>query len=1157
MGVSVPLKLKDSAGLQSFDSDDYDFLAYRAGLQLRQSDSSDTNAITRFHADGRNVLNVGTLTNTVYDSAVGTGGDTSLLSVTTIGSNVYRNVGTDGEGSLETYNDSNYANLFYQTDSASQQQLVAFSDSDWNVVNNEIISRIYKYDYVGSVRLASAVTDFDSANGGWSNILPNFFSDTRTTDSAADSDISYSIFQKIDMTGIGVPSDSAKPFSMKYNPDSAEVRIDGELQFAGRDSDLPKTSGRIFPPTPGTIYRKSTTNRVGFSLVNLQTDSGWIAGSSYLDIGLSAEWNDTIWGRYKTSNLSIKGKHKTPYLTAPRSEEYNNNEIHTGFTFHVHKDSVGDTLSDRIGSLPQKWVGIKGRIDLADSARFGSTRATHAATNALMQKHVESDGKWTIQFNFDSATEFQVHAMGSTSSFPVAGNSAKLYPTEDTIESTSLATEVFLRPGVNFLRSRANYSTTAAEQPTPDSATREILQGLSGTGGAWNGRIGGEFGPFNGDGGSYQPIGADSADEISLIFKNDFQGFQIADSDQLDETIGTRARNHILADSDAIGSIKILSATEGDPNTQGYTGNWISKGTATDTRKALVDTNYTRTRVSTYANLRTSEYTRVFTETYDRTRTSNYSVGFIGNYANNFDRTRSSEYISNYTRNRFSTFSRSFLGNYSGNFEGNFTQNFTGNFAGNYVGSSLVTVPSGTSITYTVNTVYTGPIEFEATFTYNSQTLYIWKGNYQPKNSVQNIKDYNNFVVASQNTGGPSVGDTFTVTLTRDSVFTTGGQDVDTFIGNYVRGGSVFIGNYQNTQLDYTRTSTRVSTTNVTADSTRVSTRTSVQDIIYQYIGDYTRSSSRNFVGNYSRNFSRTRPAFFSRDFIGNYTGDYSRDFAGNYAGDFVGDFTSSYTGNYNRNFAGNYTGNYSRDFAGNYIGNYSRDFVGNFTGNYVGGDTFASAKFSTTSPRYYFSVSQTGGGKGGYQETLTIYWNDVLVGSQTLGNNSMSTGTTSHVGTDGYTYYRNGAGLGTSSVWRSVPDTFTRTSTRTRTSSFTNTSLTSRSSTYSADYARTRASNFSDDYSRTSTRNSEVNYLRTRASNFSDDYSRTRTSEYLAGENFSRTFAGNYTGDYTGNFSREFLGNYSRNFTGDFVGEAIGTTNTTIQTYTLYVKVG
>jgi len=1152
MGISVPLKLKDSAGLQSFDSDDYDFLAYRAGLQLRQSDSSDTNAITRFHADGRNVLNVGTLNNTVYDSAVGTGGDTSLLSITTIGSNVYRNVGTAGEGSLETYNDSNYANLFYQTDSASQQQLVAFSDSDWNVVNNEIISRIYKYDYVGSVRLASAVTDFDSANGGWSNILPNFFSDTRTTDSATDSDISYSIFQKIDMTGIGVPSDSAKPFTMKYNPDSAEVRIDGELQYAGRDSDLPKTRGRLFPPTPGTIYPKSTTNRVGFSLTNLQTNSGWVAGSSYLDIGLSAEWNDTIWGRYKNTfsdttingegytRFSIKGKQKTPYLTAPRvhgtdtnGAQYNNSKLSTSFTFHVHKDSVGDTLSDRIGLLPQKWVGIKGRIDLADSARFGSARATHAATNALMQKHVESDGKWTIQFNFDSATEFQVHAVDyppENQNYPVgqpiAGNTTKLYPTEDAIESTSDATEVFLRPGVNFLRSRANYSTTAAEQPTPDSATREILQGLSASGGSWNGRIGGEFGPFHKSGGSYQPIGADSADEISLILKNDFQGFQIADSDQLDETIGTRARNHILADSDAIGSIKILSATEGDPNTQGYTGNWISKGTATDTRKALVDTNYTRTRVSTYANLRTSEYTRVFSETYDRTRTSNYSVGFIGNYANNFDRTRSSEYISNYTRNRFSTFSRSFLGNYTGNFEGNFTQNFTGNFLGNYVGSSLVTVPSGTSITYTVNRVYsTGGVEFEATFTYNSQTLYIWKGAYLPKNSRQTVKDYNNFVVSSINAGGPSVGDTYTVTLNQDSVFTTGGEGVDTFIGNYLRGSQEFIGNYQNTQLDYTRTSTRVSTTNVTTDSTRVSTRTSVQDIIYQYVGDYTRSFSRNFIGNYSRNFSRTRPAFFSRDFIGNYTGDYSRDFAGNYSRNFTGDFTSSYTGNYSRDFAGNYTG----------------DFTGNFTGNYVGGDTQASAKFSTTSPRYYFAVSQTGFGKGGYAETLTIYWNDVLVASNTLSNNSQSTGTTSFVGTDGYTYYRASTGQGSFSVWRSVADTFTRASTRTS----------------EVDYLRTRTSNFSDDYSRTSTRNSEVNYLRTKTSNFSDDYSRTRTSEYLGGENFSRNFAGNYTGDYTGNFSREFLGNYSSNFTGDFVGEAIGTTNTTIQTYTLYVKVG
>jgi hypothetical protein len=1176
MGVSVPLKLKDSAGLQSFDSDDYDFLAYRAGLQLRQSDSSDIVALTRFHAGGRNVFDVGTLTNTVYDSATGTGGDTSLLSVTSISSNIYRNVGTDGEGSLETYNDSNYANLFYQTDSASQQKLVAFSDSDWNVVNNEIVSRIYKYDYAGSVRLASEVTDFDSANGGWSNILPNFFSDTRTTDSATDSDISYSIFQKIDMTGIGVPSDSAKPFTMKYNPDSAEVRIDGELQFVGRDSDLPKTSGRRFPPTPSTIYPKSTTNRVGFSLTNLQTDSGWVAGSSYLDIGLSAEWNDTIWGRYKNTfsdttingegytRFSIKGKQKTSYLTAPRvhgvdatGAEYNNSKLSTSSTFHVHKDSVGDTLGDRIGSLPQKWVGIKGRIDLADSARFGSSRATHAATNALMQKHVESDGKWTIQFNFDSDTEFQVYAMGTTS-FPSSGNTTKLFPTEDTIESTNLATEVFLRPGVNFLRSRATSSTTAAEQPIPDSATREILQGLSAVS-VWNGRIGGEFGPFHKSGGSYQPIGADSADEISLIFKNDFQGFQIADSDKLDETIGTRARNHISSDSDAIGSIKIFSATEGNPTTQGYTGNWITKGTATDTRKSIVDTNYTRTRVSTYTNLRTSEYTTVFSETYDRTRTSNYSVGFIGNYTGEFDRTRSSEYISNYTRNRFSTFTRSFLGNYAGNFEGNFVQNFTGNFegnfarnfAGNFVGDFLRT--STVSETDPVSAIPSqGFASDDSIWNYKTEAetaiarAQVYGGMSGP--SYVNFEIWVDGVQMSVSSGGQ--GDPESIshgTSSSGTFYSSTGQEFSFSSGDSFKLSNLnsatgpayiyyrvklagtqtasYTGNYTTTSTrtrtsSFTRDSTRTSTTTSTGDSTRTSTRTSLQDVIYQYIGDYTRSFSRNFVGNYSRNFSRTRPASFSRDFTGNYTGDYSR------------------------NFEGNYTGNYTGNFTGDYIGTYT----GGYIGNYLRNSTISSGSAYGNNPlgppgQFYWAVDPNA-----FYDKIQVVWDGQFLGYNTSNYNSITT------------LYS--AGIAYNTLQENQPtynyNTFMRGSLITTDVSGKKYYRIVKAGTYTGNYAGNYGSaNFDGAYIRTSTRSSVLTSLATRSSNFSADYGRTRTSEYLAGENFSRTFTGNYTGDYTGNFSRNFIGNYSRNFTGDYTGEAIGTTNTTIQTYTLYVKVG
>ena len=1237
MGVSVPLKLKDSAGLQSFDSDDYDFLAYRAGLQLRQSDSSDITALTRFHAGGRNVFDVGTLTNTVYDSATGTGGDTSLLSVTSISSNIYRNIGTDGEGSLETYNDSNYANLFYQTDSASQQKLVAFSDSDWNVVNNEIVSRIYKYDYVGSVRLASEVTDFDSANGGWSNILPNFFSDTRTTDSATDSDISYSIFQKIDMTGIGVPSDNAKPFTVKYRTDSAEINVAGAFKDIGRDSDFVYSKSRYYPSSPG-VRSLASFNRAALTFTGFNATTQEFDSYSSLYLSLDKEWNDKIYGVWQRANgpagrgpkdFLLKNFQQTQFSTVSNQSFLGSNygdKIHDNASAnYVYKDSAGDTASHRLGSRPQVWLGVKGRVNLVDSDRFGDSAATFAATDATMQSLVESDGKWSFLFNFDSNATFKIRGISDGIFIGGEGGSEGL---------TSGVTYIYDSEGVNNLtnnnlRGFADYSDVAVMRPgwnyfqfpgqfgnkgsiIPDSSTNQLISHTR-TNGNYFASLFSSI-PTNSN---YGGIGLDSADEINLVLNNDFQGLQIADSDKLDETIGTRARNHISSDSDAIGSIKIFSATEGNPISQGYTGNWITKGTATDTRKSIVDANYTRTRVSTYTNLRTSEYTTVFSETYDRTRTSNYSVGFIGNYTGEFDRTRSSEYISNYTRNRFSTFTRSFLGNYAGNFAGNFVQNFTGDFTGNYINNDEIVrySPSSSSLPQTGNELMTLTAEthtnqrfgWGANYTNNNREFFqnpdlnltsnsryyntngsstytdrvggwLW-----PDNGTYNGNEHSvlfSIRAERESSGGAAVGctiefaddprcdETFRVYFKADNAdhgsgtyyysisgaasgninvnpglysyagaeveFVPGAGNTVTFYNQVRRDGGSSVSmafitimtgeeNTNNISVDYTGTYTRNSTTTSTRDSTRTSTRTSLQDVIHQYIGDYTRSFSRNFVGNYSRNFSRTRPAFFSRDFTGNYTGDYSRNFEGNFEGNYIGNYQGNYTGAYEGGFVGNYLRN-STISSGSAYGNNPLGPPGQF--------------YWLTDPNAFY-------------DKIEIAWDGQFLGySPGLNENYNSITTLYSTGIAYTTLQLNQPTYNYNTFMRGsliTTDAFGRKYYRVV-----------KTGTYTGNYAGNYGlGNFVGEYTRTSAINSVLTSLTTRSSNFSGDYSRIRTSEYLAGENFSRTFAGNYTGDYTGNFSRNFLGNYSRNFTGDFTGEAIGTTNTTIQTYTLYVKVG
>ena len=66
-----------------------------------------------------------------------------------------------------------------------------------------------KEDYPGVIYLGDS--DFDSANGSWSKLISNFYSDTRTSGDA----VNYHIWQKQYLTD-NVPSDSAKPFTMKY-----------------------------------------------------------------------------------------------------------------------------------------------------------------------------------------------------------------------------------------------------------------------------------------------------------------------------------------------------------------------------------------------------------------------------------------------------------------------------------------------------------------------------------------------------------------------------------------------------------------------------------------------------------------------------------------------------------------------------------------------------------------------------------------------------------------------------------------------------------------------------------------------------------------------------------------------------------------------------
>lgn len=401
----------------------------------------------------------------------------------------------------------------------------------------------------------------------------------------------------------------------------------------------------------------------------------------------------------------------------------------------------------------------------------------------------------------------------------------------------------------------------------------------------------------------------------------DYQGLQLMTDRQIERSLGLRARNRLGTTGDSagtfVGNYKLLSSASGTPTDLGFTGTWAARGTATDTRQAIVDANYSRNRVSTYARLREStfsadytgtrssnysdDYSRVrssaYSDTYTVNRESNYSVGFVGNYSRNFTRTRSS----NYTRTRESTFN--YTRNRASTFTGNYSRVIT--YEGNYLGDYSRTVTNTTTVTGSLATIGTGirdvtlsgtgiddfTVRFSISSAPGGGGQILWVGpsasNWDESNGLFGVSSPPG--TAFTNQGG--------VGLSSSQV--SGGYTI------YVSISSV---EYDST-ANYTRTSTRNSTNTITSTRNRASTFTGNYSRTLDYLGNY----SRNFLGEYARDFTRTTPDAFTRDFTGNYSRDFSRTRASTY----TRDSQSSYAGNYTLNFQGNYAGNFIGDFVG------------------------------------------------------------------------------------------------------------------------------------------------------------------------------------------------------------------------------------------------
>jgi len=422
----------------------------------------------------------------------------------------------------------------------------------------------------------------------------------------------------------------------------------------------------------------------------------------------------------------------------------------------------------------------------------------------------------------------------------------------------------------------------------------------------------------------------------------------------------------------------------------------------------------------------------------------------------------------------------------------------------------------------------------------------------------------------------------------------TSAQGAPSAGGSWVARGTATDTKKTTADANYTRVSTRDSTTNFTIVSTRVSTRDSTSN--------FTRDSTFNFTRDSTSNFTRNSTSDYIGDFTGNYAGNYvgTRDYTRNSTSDYLGDFTGNYIGNYigDTDFTRNSTTTFTGDFTGNYTGNYigdtnftrnsTSDFLGNFVGNYTG-DFIGDTNFTRTSTTNYTRTSYRILGQGDFNLRIYPGQNQFNVTAPAFFGNIYQpnpgplyfNGTSWYMGNFVGDFVGNFAGdfVGTRNYTRvSTRDTtinytgdftgdyvgtrdYTRDSTRNSTSDFVGDFTGNYVGTrdYTRDSTRNSTATFTGDFTgnyigdtdftRVSTRNSTSTFT----GDFTGDYTGNFTGDYTG--NFIGDYTGNFVGNYTGDFTGDYIGNFTGNYTGDYAGETIQSSSTTVETYTLYVR--
>ena len=152
--MATPLKLQGTNGdLQEMSTTEENYLAYRAGLHLKNASTSSVWTLNDGTLTGTHQT-VGQYSDTVYDDAVGTHGTT--LTETTTNTTLKQRGGTASEDN----GNFRYPIKFDSTN----DNIHEMTDAELNTLTDRLTSRIFTSDYPGTYRLGSSTpgSDYDT-----------------------------------------------------------------------------------------------------------------------------------------------------------------------------------------------------------------------------------------------------------------------------------------------------------------------------------------------------------------------------------------------------------------------------------------------------------------------------------------------------------------------------------------------------------------------------------------------------------------------------------------------------------------------------------------------------------------------------------------------------------------------------------------------------------------------------------------------------------------------------------------------------------------------------------------------------------------------------------------------------------------------------------